>query len=159
MCNLVSSPDLKVQQNCFGDICHLLRGFIATVFSDQTWIIFLTTIKECDIVEPTITVSLQEELVELHLDYLVTKQKQKRDVTCFFLCWVCNACMLGVSMSPTILGSTVISQEQLAPGGYFLSGQLGVMISPWAFVIFPPQNCWSETSHTNTLNKGNNRLN
>ena len=56
--------------------------------------------------------------------------------------------MLGVNVLPTISGSTVISHEQLVPGGYLLSGQLGVMISPWAFVIFPPQNCWSETSCT-----------
>lgn len=54
-------------------------------------------------------------------------------------------------MPPTILGSTVISQEQLVPGGYFLSGQLGVVISPWAFVILPPQNCWSETSRTHSV--------
>lgn len=39
----------------------------------------------------------------------------------------------------TLLGSTVISHEQLVPAGYFLSGQLGVMISPWALVVFPPQ--------------------
>lgn len=54
--------------------------------------------------------------------------------------------MLGAGGQLTISGSTVISQEQLVPGGYFLSGQLGVLISPWAFVNFPPQNCWSETS-------------
>lgn len=50
-------------------------------------------------------------------------------------------------MQPTMSGSTVISQEQLVPAGYLLSGQLGVLISPWAFVIFPPQNCCSETGH------------
>lgn len=64
-------------------------------------------------------------------------------------------------MLPTISGSTVISQEQLVPAGYFLSGQLGVMISPWAFVIFPPQNSWSETSRTHSIrlkNEDNSKL-
>lgn len=58
----------------------------------------------------------------------------------------------------TVSGSTVISQEQLVPAGYFLSGQLGVLISPWALVILPPQNCWSETGHTppiRTVNRDN----
>lgn len=50
----------------------------------------------------------------------------------------------------TLSGSTVTSQEQLVPGGYFLSGQLGVLISPWDFVIFPPQTCWSKESNLST---------
>lgn len=62
-----------------------------------------------------------------------------------------SGCTLRVSLLLTILGSTVISQEQLVPGSYFLSGQLGVLISPWAFVILPPQNCSSETSRKHSI--------
>lgn len=64
-------------------------------------------------------------------------------------------------MLSTISGSTVMSQEQLVPGGYFLSGQLGVLISPWDFVIFPPQNSWSATCHTHSIrmmNEDDSRL-
>ena len=43
----------------------------------------------------------------------------------------------------TMPGSTVMSQEQLVPGGYLFMGQPGVVISPWALVILPPQNCCS----------------
>ena len=42
----------------------------------------------------------------------------------------------------------MMSQEQLMPGGYFLSGQLGVLISPCSLVIFPPQIWLAETSQT-----------
>lgn len=151
-------------------MCHLLWGLIATVSANQTWIICLSTIKECHIVKPTIGVSLQDELFKLHQDYLVRKQKQKYDFKWSLVVFLVGCvktlennmfCMLGVSALQTISGSTVISQEQLVPGGYFLSGQLGVMISPWAFVIFPPQNCWSETSRTHsmrTMKEDNSRL-
>lgn len=55
--------------------CHLLWGLVAAVFSDEAGIVFLATIKECHIVKATICVSFQEELIELHLDDLVPKQK------------------------------------------------------------------------------------
>lgn len=113
------------------------------------WISFLSPIKKCHIVKPAVWVSLQEELVELHLDNL--DDRNIPEWTPPFFCWVYNIKLLHTvqSVPLTISGSTVISQEQLIPGGYFLLGQLGVLNSPWDFVIFPPQN-WSESSHTHT---------
>lgn len=119
------------------------------MFPNQLWVIFLTPIKECHIVISAVGVSLQEELVELHQDELDDRDIFQMTTSAERITKVSHDVQ---SMQLTMSGSTVMSQEQLVPGGYFLSGQLGVMISPWDFVIFPPQNCWSETNHTHTKN-------
>lgn len=49
---------------------HSLWGLIAAVFPNQMGIIFLSPIKKGHIVKAAVGVSLQEELVELHLDEL-----------------------------------------------------------------------------------------
>lgn len=49
---------------------HSLWGLVAAEFPNQMGIIFLSSVKKRHIVKPAVWVTLQEELVELHLDNL-----------------------------------------------------------------------------------------
>lgn len=116
---------------------HSLWGLVAAVFPNQMGIIFLPPIKKGHIVKAAVGVRLQEELVEIHLDDLEDRNININTPLSPAGWMVLHAVE---NMLLTISGSTVISQEQLVPAGYFWSGQLGVLSSPWDLVIFPPQN-------------------